>query len=54
MESVEGECRRCCTDVMISTDPIDTFFLIVVIALYLFLQLISRFQVSGQRGGATP
>lgn len=32
------------------TGNIDTFFLVVVIALYLFLQLISRFQVSGQKG----
>jgi hypothetical protein len=43
--------RRRCTDVMISTGPIDTFFLVVVIALYLFLQLISSFKVSGRKGG---
>jgi len=36
--------------VMISTFPIDTFSLVAVITLYLFLQLISRCKVSVQNG----
>jgi len=42
---------RRCRDVMISTGPIDACSLMVVVCLYLFLQLISTAQASGQNGG---